>query len=153
MAEPAKPTDRELADVIVATVAQFVRKDVVPVAGELERHDTYPAELVATMADLGLFACAVPEEFGGLELDTVTYARVIEELSAGWMSLSGVLNTHTMVVKLLVRHGTREQQEHFLPAMATGTPRGALSLSEPDAGSDTNAISCKAVRDGDEFVV
>ncbi|HVE94618.1 MAG TPA: acyl-CoA dehydrogenase family protein [Acidimicrobiales bacterium] len=153
MTEPLKPTDQELADEIVETVRRFVAKDVNPVAGELERTDTYPADLVATMADLGLFACAVPEEFGGLELDTVTYARVIEELSAGWMSLSGVLNTHTMVVKLLVRHGNRPQHEHFLPRMATGTPRGALSLSEPDAGSDTNAISCKAVADGDEFVV
>jgi len=153
MAEPTIPTDPDLADEIVATVKRFVQKDVLPVVSELERTDTYPAELVATMAELGLFACAVPEEFGGLALDTVTYAKVIEELSAGWMSLSGVLNTHTMVVKLLVRHGTLEQQEHFLPRMATGTPRGALSLSEPDAGSDTNAIACKATRDGDEFVI
>ena len=153
MGEVANPTDRELADELVATVKRFVLKDVIPVAAELERADTYPADLVEKMAALGLFACAVPEEHGGLGLDTVTYARVIEELSAGWMSLSGVLNTHTMVVKLLVRHGTAEQQARLLPGLATGTPRGALSLSEPDAGSDTNAISCKAVRDGDEFVV
>ncbi|MHB8670512.1 MAG: acyl-CoA dehydrogenase family protein [Acidimicrobiales bacterium] len=145
--------DPEVADELVATVRRFVEKEVLPVASELEHADAYPTELVAGMAGLGLFGCRIAPEYGGLGLDTVTYARVIEELSVGWMSLTGVLNTHTMVASLLARHGTPDQRARWLPAMATGERRGALSLSEPDAGSDTSALSCRAVRDGDEYVI
>jgi butyryl-CoA dehydrogenase len=102
---------------------------------------------------MGLFGSRIPEEYGGLGLDTVTYARLIEELAAGWMSLTGVVNTHTIAASLLVKHGTDEQKSQWLPRMATGEMRGALSLSEPDAGSDTSAIRCRAVRDGDEYVI
>jgi len=146
-------TDPALADELVAAVRTFVAKEVMPVASDLEHADEYPAELVRQMAELGLFGCVVPVAFGGFALDVVTYARIIEELSAGWMSLSGVLNTHTMVCTLLRLHGTDAQKERWLPPLATGEMRGALSLSEPDAGSDTRNISCKASPDGDEYVI
>ncbi|MFL6243097.1 MAG: acyl-CoA dehydrogenase family protein, partial [Acidimicrobiia bacterium] len=115
--------------------------------------DEYPAEIVDGMRDLGLFGVTIPEEHGGLGLDLPTYCGVIEELAAGWMSLSGILNTHVITANLLKVHGTDEQRKRWLPRLASGEIRGALSLSEPDAGSDTSAISCHAVRDGDEYVI
>ncbi len=145
--------DPATADELVAAVAAFVSKDVLPVANELEHADAYPSDLVETMAKMGLFGCLVPAEHGGLGLDTVTYARVVEELAAGWMSLTGVLNTHMMVAGLINRHGTEEQRRRLLPAMAAGSLRGALSLSEPDAGSDTRSLKCRATRDGDDWVI
>jgi len=147
------PTDAALREEMVATVRRFVERDVVPVASELEHADEYPTSIVATMRELGLFGVTIPEEFGGLGLDLVTYCGVIEELAAGWMSLSGILNTHVMAANLLKLQGTEEQRARWLPRMATGEIRGCLSLSEPDAGSDTSAISCRAVRDGDEYVI
>src|SRR5207237_4819249 len=112
-----------------------------------------PHDLVEAMKGIGLLGCMIPEEYGGYGLDAVTYSRIIEELSAGWMSLSGVLNTHTMVATLLKLHGTEKQMNNWLPRMATGEIRGALSLSEPDAGSDTAALRCKAVPDGGEYII
>jgi alkylation response protein AidB-like acyl-CoA dehydrogenase len=149
----APATDPALADELVQTVRSFVIKDVLPVASEFEHADRYPADLVEKMKDIGLFGCVVPEEYGGLDLDALTYARLIEELSAGWMSLSGVLNTHMMCCLLLRNHGTDEQRKRLLPRLATGEIRGALSLSEPDAGSDTANIQCKATPDGDEYII
>lgn len=146
-------TDPALRDELIATVRRFVEADVVPVASELEHADEYPAAIVATMADLGLFGVTIPEEYGGLGLDLLTYIGVIEELAAGWMSLSGIINTHVMAANLLKAEGTPEQKERWLPRLATGEIRGCLSLSEPDAGSDTSAITCRAVRDGDEYVI
>lgn len=108
-----------------------------PVASELERADEFPADSVAKMRGLGLFGVSIPEAYGGLGLDLLTYVSLIEELAYGWMSLSGIVNTHTMVATLLMEHGTLEQRQRWLPAMASGEKRGALSLSEPDAGSDT----------------
>ncbi|HEV2369769.1 MAG TPA: acyl-CoA dehydrogenase family protein, partial [Acidimicrobiales bacterium] len=125
--------DAALADEIVGAVRSFVQRSVLPVASELEHADAFPADLVATMAEMGLFGCTIPPEFGGLGLDVGTYARVVEELSAGWMSLTGVVNTHTMAATLIRLHGTDEQKTGLLPRMATGEVRGALSLSEPDA--------------------
>jgi alkylation response protein AidB-like acyl-CoA dehydrogenase len=147
------PTDPELHAQIVDTVRRFVAREVIPVASELEHADEFPAEIVATMRELGLFGIAIPERFGGLGLDLLTYVAVIEELAYGWMSLTGIVNTHTMCATLLLRHGTEEQCERLLPSMATGEVRGAMSLSEPDAGSDTRNISCRAERDGDEYVI
>ncbi|MDQ1444232.1 MAG: hypothetical protein QOI20_696 [Acidimicrobiaceae bacterium] len=147
------PTDPALADELVGAVRAFVRKEVLPVASDLEHADAYPAELVAAMADMGLFGSTIPVEYGGLGLDIATYARIVEELAAGWMSLTGVLNTHMIAATLLRLHGTDEQRARLLPDMATGARRGALSLSEPDAGSDTQALRCKAVPDGDEYVL
>jgi len=147
------PTDPALADELVDAVRAFVRKSVLPVASDLEHADEYPADLVAAMADMGLFGSTIPAEYGGLGLDITTYARIVEELAAGWMSLTGVLNTHMIAATLLKLHGTDEQKQRLLPDMATGARRGALSLSEPDAGSDTKALRCKAVPDGDEYIV
>jgi butyryl-CoA dehydrogenase len=146
-------TDPALADELVAAVRTFVEKEVLPVASGLEHADEYPTQLVAHMKALGLFGATIPTEYGGLGLDTVTYARIVEELSAGWMSLSGVVNTHLICATLIKLHGTDEQKENWLPQMAAGDRRGALSLSEPDAGSDTKAIRCKATPDGDEYVI
>jgi alkylation response protein AidB-like acyl-CoA dehydrogenase len=147
------PIDPELADELVATVRAFVVKDVLPVASDLEHADEYPTELVAQMRALGLFGATIPVEHGGLGLDVATYARIVEELAAGWMSLTGILNTHMIAATLIAQHGTADQRARWLPSMAAGDVRGALSLSEPDAGSDTKALRCKATPDGDEYVI
>jgi butyryl-CoA dehydrogenase len=147
------PTDPALADELIATIRRWVAKDVIPHASEFEHADEFPEEMVAQMREFGLFGARIPEEHGGLDLDVLTYARLIEELAYGWMSLSGVLNTHTIVADLVKRFGTDEQQAEWLPVMATGEVRGAFSLSEPDSGSDSQALRTKAVPDGDEYIV
>ena len=147
------PTDPELRAELIATVRRFVAREVAPVVSDLEHADEYPAAIVEQMKELGLFGITIPEDYGGLGLDLLCYVGVVEELSYAWMSLSGVLNTHTMVATLLMQQGTEEQKRRFLPRLASGELRGALSLSEPDAGSDTRNISCRAVRDGDEYAV
>jgi butyryl-CoA dehydrogenase len=146
-------TDPEVRREIIETVRRFVARDVVPVAANLEREDRFPAEIVEQMRGLGLFGVTIPEAYGGLGLDLLTYIGIIEELAAGWMSLTGIVNTHTMAATLVMHHGNDEQKQRWLPSMATGERRGALSLSEPDAGSDTRNIACKAQRDGDEYVL
>ncbi|HYD08996.1 MAG TPA: acyl-CoA dehydrogenase family protein [Acidimicrobiales bacterium] len=151
MAVPS--TDPEIADEIVATVRRFVERDVLAVANDLEHADAYPGDLIDRMKELGLFGATIPEEHGGLGLDVITYARIVEELSAGWMSLSGAVNTHLIAAGLVSRHGTDDQKARLLPRMATGELRGCLSLSEPDAGSDTSALRCKATPDGEEYVL
>ncbi len=138
---------------VVATVREFVEREVFPVAEELEARDEFPENIVEQMRELGLFGLTVPEEHGGAGLDLLTYALVGVELSRGWMSLSGILNTHFMAVYLLKKHGTDEQRQRWLPRMATGELRAALSMSEPGAGSDVQSIQCRAVREGDHFVV
>ncbi len=146
-------TDTALADELVATVRKWVADVVIPKASDFEHADEYPEPFVEQMKAFGLFGSRIPEEHGGLELDTLTYARLMEELAYGWMSLAGVLNTHTIAANLIERFGTDDQKARWLPGMATGNPRAAFSLSEPDAGSDTQAITCKAVRDGDVYVL
>ena len=141
---PAVETDEDVRLEIIETVRRFVAREVTPVAADLERADEFPAEIVAQMRDLGLFGVTIPESRGGLGLDLRTYIGVIEELAYGWMSLTGIINTHTMCATLIMYHGSPEQQQRLLPSMATGERRGALSLSEPDAGSDTRNISCRA---------
>ncbi|MGH2674774.1 MAG: acyl-CoA dehydrogenase family protein [Actinomycetota bacterium] len=134
-------------------VRDFVEQEVYPVAEELEHRDEFPEKIVDQMKDLGLFGLTIPEEFGGAGMDLMTYALVVAELSRGWMSLSGVINTHFMGAYLLMRHGTDEQKQRWLPGMAAGELRAALSMSEPGAGSDVQSISCRAVRDDDAYVV
>jgi alkylation response protein AidB-like acyl-CoA dehydrogenase len=146
-------TDPEMRAELVGTVRRFVEREVIPVASDLEHANEYPAGIIAGMRELGLFGVTIPEEYGGLGLDLPTYIGVIEELSAGWMSLSGVLNTHVMAANLLKANGTDEQRARWLSRLASGEIRGCLSLSEPDAGSDTSALKCRAVRDGDEYVI
>jgi alkylation response protein AidB-like acyl-CoA dehydrogenase len=146
-------TDPETRDALVDTVRRFIARDVIPVASRMEHADEYPEAIVETMKQLGLFGVTIPEQYGGLGLDLLTYIGVVEELSYGWMSLSGVVNTHTIAASIIAGHGSEEQKQRWLPRMATGELRGCLSLSEPDAGSDTRNISCRAVRDGDEYVI
>ncbi|MFN8034803.1 MAG: acyl-CoA dehydrogenase family protein [Acidimicrobiia bacterium] len=146
-------TDPHLRAEMLATVRSFVAREVIPVAREMELADEYPERIVDAMKDMGLFGVTIPEEYGGLGLDLLTYIGVVEELSYGWMSLSGVINTHTMCATLINTFGTRNQKQRWLPDMASGARRGALSLSEPDAGTDTRNIACRAERDGDEWVV
>jgi alkylation response protein AidB-like acyl-CoA dehydrogenase len=143
----------EVRKEIIETVRRFVAREVIPVASELEHEDQFPADIVEQMRQLGLFGVTIPEAYGGLGLDLLTYVGVIEELAYGWMSLTGVVNTHTMAATLILHHGSEDQKQRWLPSLATGERRGALSLSEPDAGSDTRNISCRAQRDGDEYVL
>jgi alkylation response protein AidB-like acyl-CoA dehydrogenase len=145
--------DDTTATELVEAVRAFVRREVLPVVGDLERSDTYPDELVDQLAAFGLFGALIPESNGGLGLDVATYVRIVEELAVGWMSLTGVLNTHMIAATLIGLHGSDDQRRRLLPAMASGRVRGALSLSEADAGSDTRAIRCQAVRDGEEYLI
>jgi len=147
------PTDPAIADELVDSLRVWVAREVIPVASDYEHADEFPGPLVDQMRALGLFGAAIPEAYGGLDLDTLTYARAIEELSFGWMSLSGILNTHTIVANLIKRFGTDEQKQRWLPRMATGEVRGAFSLSEADAGSDAKALRCRAMPDGDTYVI
>jgi alkylation response protein AidB-like acyl-CoA dehydrogenase len=138
---------------ILDTVRRFVESEIIPHAQRLEHADEYPADIVAGMGELGLFGLTIPEEYGGLGESLLTYALVVEELSRGWMSISGIVNTHFIVAYLVNRYGTPEQKQRLLPRMATGEVRGAFSMSEPDAGSDVAAIRTRAVRRGDQFVL
>ena len=138
---------------ILATIRAFVDKDVIPNASRFDHADEFPTELVETMKGLGLFGVTIPEEWGGLGLDLTTYALIVEELSRGWISLSGVINTHFIASYMLRTFGTQEQKERYLPRMARGDIRSAFSMTEPHAGSDVQAIRTRAVKDGDEYSV
>jgi alkylation response protein AidB-like acyl-CoA dehydrogenase len=138
---------------VIAAVREFVDDEVRPVAAALEHADEYPHALVARMRELGLFGALVPEPFGGLGLDVTTYARVIEELCRGWMSLAGVINSHTMAALIVLNHGTDAQRQRWLPRFARGDARGGLALTEPHAGTDVQAIRTVAQRRGDDYVV
>jgi len=138
---------------IIAEVRRFVDREVIPVAHDLEQSDTYPSDLIEKLKKLGIFSATIPEAYGGLGLNFVTYAQVIEELSRGWMSLAGVVNTHILVAYMIQTYGTGDQLQRFLPAMAEGQKRGALCLSEANAGSDVQAITMTARRDGDDYVL
>ncbi|MGW5019764.1 acyl-CoA dehydrogenase family protein [Streptomyces cacaoi] len=131
---------------ILATVRGFVDKEILPVATELEHQDAYPTRIVDGLKELGIFGLMIPEEYGGLGESLLTYALCVEEISRGWMSVSGIINTHFIVAYMLERHGTQEQKDYFLPKMATGETRGAFSMSEPGLGSDVSAITTKGVR-------
>jgi len=146
-------TDPEIRRELIDTVRRFIAREVAPVATELEHADTYPEAIVEQMKGLGLFGITIPQEYGGLGLDLLTYIGVVEELAYGWMSLSGVVNTHTIAAHLIVHNGSDEQKKRWLPRLATGELRGCLSLSESDAGSDTRNIACRAQRDGDEYAI
>jgi alkylation response protein AidB-like acyl-CoA dehydrogenase len=138
---------------ILSTVRSFVDKKVIPTAQELEHADEYPQEIVDQMKEMGLFGLTIPEEYGGLGESLLTYALVVEEIARGWMSVSGVINTHFIVAYMLAQHGTEEQKQRLLPKMATGEVRGAFSMSEPGLGSDVAAISTRAKMDGDSYVI
>ena len=152
MADTAAVAEETRAQ-IVSLVRDFVHRDVAPVAAQYDRDDIYPAELVDTMREMGLFGITIPEEYGGLGLDHATLAVIFEELSRGWMSVSGVIGTHHLMAAIIADHGTAEQKERLLPRMARGEVRGGLGLTEPEAGSDVQNISTTAVRDGEEYVL
>jgi alkylation response protein AidB-like acyl-CoA dehydrogenase len=138
---------------ILRAVRQFVDDEVLPVATELDHTDTYPAAIVAGLKQLGVFGLTIDPEYGGLGESLLTYSLVVEELSRGWMSISGIINTHFIVSYLISRHGTPEQKAAFLPGMAAGEVHPAFSMSEPELGSDVAAIKTKATRDGDDYVL
>ena len=133
---------------ILAAVRTFVDKEIIPHATALEHADAYPQDIVDGMKEMGLFGLTIPEEYGGSGESLLTYALVVEEIARGWMSVSGVINTHFIVAYMIMRHGTEEQKQRYLPAMAEGDVRGSFSMSEPDLGSDVAAIRTRAVRDG-----
>ena len=145
--------DQALAEELVSTVRAWVDRDVVPNVARFELADEFPQAMFDQMCEFGLFGATIQEEYGGLGLDVTTYARIIEELARGFMSLAGILNTHKIGVTMITRFGTDEQRRRLLPRMCDGSFRAAFSLSEPDAGSDTGAIRCRAERDGDEWVI
>jgi alkylation response protein AidB-like acyl-CoA dehydrogenase len=138
---------------IVATVRQFVDREVLPVVGDLEHADTYPEALIEGMKALGVYGLVVPPEHDGLGVSTACFAAVTEELARGWMSLAGAMGGHSVVVSLLTRFGTEEQRARYLPRLATGEIRATMALTEPDGGSDLQAMRTTARADGDGFVV
>ena len=146
-------TSAEARAQIVALVRDFVRREVEPVAAELDRDDRVPHDLIDQMKELGLFGITVPEEYGGLGLDYTTFATIFEELSMGLMSLSGAIGTHHILTYVLTHYGTEEQKERFLPDLASGRKRGGLALTEPGGGTDVANLQTMATKDGEEYVI
>jgi alkylation response protein AidB-like acyl-CoA dehydrogenase len=142
-------TDEQKA--ITEMVRQFVDNEIIPIAEEYDHEDKFPQKVVEQMQELGLFGVTIPEDYGGMGLDLTTYAMIVEELSRGWISISGIVNTHFIGSYLLMKFGTDEQKEHFLPRMATGELRAAFSLSEPEVGSDVQGIKSVARRTDDGY--
>ncbi len=143
----------EIQSDIISAIRDFVDKEILPHATYLEHNDEYPTDIVNGLKELGVFGLMIPEEYGGLGESLLTYALVVEEIARGWMSVSGVINTHFIVAYMLMHHGTEQQKQYYLPRMATGEVRGAFSMSEPGCGSDVAAITSKAVKDGDDYVL
>ena len=146
-------TSTETRTQMANLVREFVRRDVEPVASHYENEDIYPQELVDKMAEMGLFGIMIPEEYGGLGLDYTTFAIIFEELSKGWMSLTGPLGTHHILAYVIATYGTDEMKQRFLPKMAEGVIRGGLALTETSGGSDMQNLQTSAVKDGEEYVV
>src|SRR3954454_13842188 len=144
-------TDEQKA--IVEMVRQFVDEQIIPQAEHYDAADEFPEPIVEQMKELGLFGVTIPEAYGGMELDLTTYAMIVEELSRGWISISGVINTHFIGSYLLMKFGTDEQKERLLPRMATGELRAAFSLSEPELGSNVQAIKTSAKKVGDSYEI
>jgi alkylation response protein AidB-like acyl-CoA dehydrogenase len=149
MAAVYEKTDEQKA--IIEMVRQFVDEQIIPQAGHYDSADEFPEPIVEQMRELGLFGVTIPEEYGGMGLDLTTYAMIVEELSRGWISVSGIVNTHFIGSYLLMKFGTDEQKQELLPKMATGEIRAAFSLSEPEVGSDVQGIKsvAKKLDDGD----
>src|SRR5262249_42000208 len=141
----AEKTDEQKA--ITEMVHQFVDEQIVPNAEHYDHEDSFPEPIVEQMKELGLFGVTIPEEYGGMGLDLTTYAMIVEELSRGWISISGIVNTHFIGSYLLMKFGSEEQRQKYLPRMATGEIRAAFSLSEPELGSDVQAIKSSARKD------
>ena len=138
---------------ILDSVERFLERDVKPYAHDLEAGDTYPDAIVEKMKTLGLFGATIAPEYGGLGLTAVTYARIVERVSAVWMSVSGIFNSHLIMAAAVQRFGTEKQKETFLPRFASGEVRGGIALTEPDCGTDLQAIRTQARRDGESYVI
>ncbi len=138
---------------ILDSVDRFLEVDVKPYVHALEAADEYPTEIVEKMKELGLFGCLIKPEYGGLGLSTLTYAKIIERISTVWMSVSGIINSHLIMAMAVQRYGTEAQKQAYLPLFATGEKRGGIALTEPDCGTDLQAIRTRAVRDGDHYVI
>jgi alkylation response protein AidB-like acyl-CoA dehydrogenase len=148
--------DFELSDeqrLFQKTLRDFVDREIRPVAREWESTGRYPTEIVATMRDMGLFGITVPEEYGGLAVDAVSFCLVFEEISRGWMGIAGILGSHSLSCWMIAHHGTEEQKQRYLPELAAGARRTGVGLTEPGAGTDLQGISTVARRDGDDYVV
>ena len=135
------------------TIRDFAEKEIEPVASEYEANDIYPTEIVEKMKEMGLFGMRVPEEYGGLDVDYVSYAIVFEELAKSWHGVAGTLGSHSLACTVLAKHGTEEQKKKYLPDFATGKRRSGIGLTEPEAGSDLQGIKTVARRDGDHYVI
>ncbi|MBO2447842.1 acyl-CoA dehydrogenase family protein [Actinomadura barringtoniae] len=135
------------------TIRAFAEKEIRPVAVEWEAAGRYPAEIVERMKELGLFGLTVPESYGGLGADMVSFAIVFEEISKAWMGVAGILGSHSLACWMIARHGTDEQKRRLLPELATGVRRSGIGLTEPGAGTDLQGIATTARRDGDHYVV
>ena len=146
-------TSGDVRKQIISLVRDFVKNEVKPIASKLDNDDEYPHELVDMMKELGLFGITIPEEYGGLGLDHTTFATIFEELSKGWMSLTGMIGTHHILANIIAIHGNDEQKQRFLPKMVTGEIRGGLALTEPGAGSDVQSITTSAIKNGDKYLV
>ena len=136
-----------------AVLRDFVEKEIKPVANEWERSGRYPTEIVAGLAEMGLFGMTIPEEYGGLGIDMVSFALVFEELARGWMGIAGILGSHSLSCWMIAKHGTEEQKQKYLPELATGKRRTGIGLTEPGAGTDLQGIRTTAKREGDEYVI
>ena len=146
-------TSGDVRKQIISLVRDFVKNEVKPVASKLDNDDEYPHELVDMMKELGLFGITIPEEYGGLGLDHTTFATIFEELSKGWMSLTGMIGTHHILANIIAVHGNEEQKQRFLPQMVAGEIRGGLALTEPGSGSDVQSITTSATKNGDKYLV
>ncbi|SEH67872.1 Acyl-CoA dehydrogenase [Paracoccus alkenifer] len=147
------PQDHEQEAMILDMLDRFLETEVAPHVRKLDHDDIYPAEIVEKMKEMGLFGCIISEDYGGLGLSTATYARIITRISRTWMSLSGIINSHLIMASAVQRHGTQAQKSLFLPRFATGELRGGIGLTEPDAGTDLQAIRTVARKDGEDYVV
>ncbi len=145
--------DPEKEEMVLGAIERFLEREVRPVAHDLEHDDLWPAAIVEKMREMGLFGCLVREEYGGLGLSATTYAKIIERMSRVWMSIAGIINSHLIMAACVQRDGTEEQRRRFLPRFASGELRGGLALTEPDCGTDLQAIRTVARRDGKAYVL
>ena len=153
MPHPKNITSDEDEALILDSIDQFLERDVKPVAHDLEAADEYPSEIADKMAELGLYGATISPEYGGLGLSAGTYVKIVERMSAVWMSVTGLYNAHLIMAAAVERFGTDDQKSAWLPRFATGELRGGVALTEPDCGTDLQGIRTKAVRDGDDYVI
>ncbi len=139
--------------IILDTIDKWVEKEVRPIANQMDNDDEYPHALVEQMKELGLFGAIIKEEYGGLGLSATTYTKIVTKVTSAWMAISGIFNSHLIMASAIQRDGTEAQKQYWLPKMATGELRGGVGLTEPNAGTDLQAIRTRAVKDGDEYVL